>query len=224
MRPPSPAARCALTAPFHPYLCPRRGHRRFAFCGTFRRRPKPTPGRYPAPCSAELGLSSIGTPGDPTATLTSRILVPLVYLYGWSRTTAFGPASQCPKHAGGPFAVGACHRLVSVLVEPVLATHPDVVRSPKPDAEGELECRTPKPTVRGAPIVPAEEPGRKATVGLQGTHGQPELDAHGDREKVRAFGRQRGIEYPIGVGLNLRVGTTYTRSAMIRKPSSFDGS
>ena len=57
MRPLSPAARCALTAPFHPYLCRSRGHRRFALCCTFRR--LTTPGRYPAPCPAELGLSSI---------------------------------------------------------------------------------------------------------------------------------------------------------------------
>ena len=81
VRPPSPVARCALTAPFHPCLCPRKGHRRFTFCGTFRRRPKPTPGCYPAPCSTELGLSSIGAPRDPTATLTSHILVSVVYLY-----------------------------------------------------------------------------------------------------------------------------------------------
>ena len=42
---PSPEARCALTAPFHPY--PPCG-RRFVFCGTF---PGVAPaGRYPAPC------------------------------------------------------------------------------------------------------------------------------------------------------------------------------
>ncbi len=101
MRPPSPAARCALTAPFHPCLCPRRGHRRFAFCGTFRRRPKPTPGRYPAPCSSELGLSSIGAPKDPTATLTSHILVLLVYLYGRSITTALDriKTSKTPRRS-----------------------------------------------------------------------------------------------------------------------------
>ena len=41
---PLPATRCALTAPFHPYLI----QRRFAFCGTF---PGVTSaGRYPAPC------------------------------------------------------------------------------------------------------------------------------------------------------------------------------
>src|SRR5262245_27371936 len=47
-----PRTRCALTAPFHPYLlspCGKR--RRFAFCGTV---PGVTPaGRYPAPCFHE---------------------------------------------------------------------------------------------------------------------------------------------------------------------------
>jgi hypothetical protein len=52
----SPDARCALTAPFHPCLCPVRGHRRSTLCCTFRR--LTTPGRYPAPCPMELGLSS----------------------------------------------------------------------------------------------------------------------------------------------------------------------
>ena len=47
--PPSPGARCALAAPFHPYPRGRLGPRgRFAFCGTF---PGVAPaGRYPAPC------------------------------------------------------------------------------------------------------------------------------------------------------------------------------
>ena len=54
----SPGARCALTAPFHPCLCValRRRHRRSALCGTFQR--LAASGRYPAPCPAELGLSS----------------------------------------------------------------------------------------------------------------------------------------------------------------------
>ena len=45
---PLPVARCALTAPFHPYLPgPCGPGRRFAFCGTF---PRVAPaGRYPAP-------------------------------------------------------------------------------------------------------------------------------------------------------------------------------
>src|SRR4030095_2222890 len=47
-----PRTRCALTAPFHPYLLSPCGERRrFAFCGTV---PGVTPaGRYPAPCSHE---------------------------------------------------------------------------------------------------------------------------------------------------------------------------
>ncbi len=49
----SPGFWCALTAPFHP--C--QAHARwFVFCGTFLR-VSPT-GRYPAPCSTQLGLSS----------------------------------------------------------------------------------------------------------------------------------------------------------------------
>ncbi len=60
VRLPLPGARCALTAPFHPYLCPPRGagHRRSALCGTFRR--LSPPGDYPASCPLELGLSSDG--------------------------------------------------------------------------------------------------------------------------------------------------------------------
>ena len=45
---PLPAARCALTAPFHPYRPCTEVRRRFAFCGTF---PGVAPaGCYPAPC------------------------------------------------------------------------------------------------------------------------------------------------------------------------------
>ena len=57
-------ARCALTAPFHPYRYPRTGgdvasgsvYRRFVFCGTFRGFTPPR--RYLAPCPVEPGLSS----------------------------------------------------------------------------------------------------------------------------------------------------------------------
>jgi hypothetical protein len=52
-----PQARGALLPhPFTLTCAVEDGHRRFAFCGTFRR--LATPGRYPAPCPAELGLSS----------------------------------------------------------------------------------------------------------------------------------------------------------------------
>ena len=52
-----PPARCALTAPFHPYRC-RCRHRRYIFCGTFRGL---TPPRgYLASCPMEPGLSSPG--------------------------------------------------------------------------------------------------------------------------------------------------------------------
>ena len=61
--PVSPPARCALTAPFHPYPVSSRtfaaycaGSRRFVFCGTFRGLAPPR--RYLAPCPAEPGLSS----------------------------------------------------------------------------------------------------------------------------------------------------------------------
>ena len=59
-----PPARCALTAPFHPYLqC-----RRYIFCCTFRRL---TPPRYYlAPCPAKPGLSS---PRRTTARLPGRL-------------------------------------------------------------------------------------------------------------------------------------------------------
>ena len=52
-----PVARCALTAPFHPY---RQGlednGRRYIFCGTFHGLTPPR--RYLAPCPKEPGLSS----------------------------------------------------------------------------------------------------------------------------------------------------------------------
>src|SRR5690606_32568227 len=46
-----PHPRCALTAPFRPYLCLQAGHRRFVFCCTVHR--VAPSGRYPAPCLHE---------------------------------------------------------------------------------------------------------------------------------------------------------------------------
>ncbi len=59
-----PPARCALTAPFHPYPEPE-GSGRFAFCGAF---PEVTlAGRYPAPCfhgARTFLCQSSGRPAD----------------------------------------------------------------------------------------------------------------------------------------------------------------
>jgi len=64
----SRGTRCALTAPFHPYL-PRLAarDRRFVFCCTVRR--VAAPGCYPACCPSEFGLSSV--PPSGTAILRS---------------------------------------------------------------------------------------------------------------------------------------------------------
>ena len=157
-----------LPHPFTLACAPERAIGGLLSAALFRRRPKPTPGCYPAPCSTELGLSSIGTTRGPTATLTSHILVSLVYRHGGSRTTAFGTVSERPEHPGGHFAVGVSGpRLVAVFVETELPPHADVVRGPNTDAEGELEGRTPKPAPRGIPVVPAEEPGRNTPIRLQ---------------------------------------------------------
>jgi hypothetical protein len=56
----SPDRWCALTAPFHPYPSGFNNAgigRAVCLCGTFRR--VAAPGRYPAPCPLELGLSSL---------------------------------------------------------------------------------------------------------------------------------------------------------------------
>ena len=55
-----PTARCALTAPFHPYLCSRTNHRRSSLCCTGRRLSPPR--RYLALYPVEPGLSSASHP------------------------------------------------------------------------------------------------------------------------------------------------------------------
>lgn len=81
-----PHRRCALTAPFHRYrrtvvprLC--------VFCGTFRR--VAPPGRYPASCPMEPGLSSAPTkcsrmqrPPDPLRTFSNTEFVFPEFLRG----------------------------------------------------------------------------------------------------------------------------------------------
>ena len=65
-----PQARCALTAPFHPYPTGTRQAGRYIFCGTGRRLAPPR--RYLASCPMEPGLSSI--PGIPEQRLPSQLL------------------------------------------------------------------------------------------------------------------------------------------------------
>ncbi len=55
----------ALTPPFHPCPCPKWAVGGLPFCGTFRR--VTPPGRYPAPCPVESGLSS-GVSSTPATT------------------------------------------------------------------------------------------------------------------------------------------------------------
>jgi hypothetical protein len=81
-----PRTRCALTAPFHPYLCsaglgPKR--RRFVFCGTFRENPfersPPAVSRHAAlwrpdfPLAFRLDIKS-GTSGYPSVACQSQSL------------------------------------------------------------------------------------------------------------------------------------------------------
>ena len=69
-----PETRCALTAPFHPYLAQRssRHARRCIFCGTFRRVAPPS--RYEAHCPVEFGLSSTTKGRDCLADSGKQIL------------------------------------------------------------------------------------------------------------------------------------------------------
>jgi hypothetical protein len=79
-----PGSRCALTAPFHPYLCPC-GPSAVSFCCTFRRLAPPR--RYLAPCPVEPGLSSAPTSTEMDADdATVWPTPPWVLLHGGSRS------------------------------------------------------------------------------------------------------------------------------------------
>ena len=72
-RPGHPGRWWSLTPPFHPYLRglrPRGALLSVALC----RRVAP-PGRYPAPCSVELGLSSSGTHSRPSGLLGHQVTI-----------------------------------------------------------------------------------------------------------------------------------------------------
>ena len=68
-----PRARCALTAPFHPYLLFYK-NRRYIFCGTVRELTLPR--RYLAPCPMEPGLSSRHRIWRATAELAQEESIP----------------------------------------------------------------------------------------------------------------------------------------------------
>ena len=89
---------CALAAPFHPCLSLAlpRGHRRYRLCGTFRR--IAAPGRYPAPCPVESGLSSPATPERPPGPLDVFSIRSLSSLAGARLWTPY-PACRCPEAA-----------------------------------------------------------------------------------------------------------------------------
>src|SRR5690606_23515988 len=90
-------ARCALTAPFHPYLpspvtlrCANAGGR-YVFCATFRQ--VTLPGHYPAHCPVEFGLSS-------DAALRPAAMLP----GGCTRRRSSGlPAAGFPSSLSRPF-------------------------------------------------------------------------------------------------------------------------
>ena len=98
--PPSPGARCALTAPFHPCLHSPRGALcgRFAFCGTF---PGVAPaGRYPAPCfrGARTFLPR-DRPNRLRRRPSGRLIQGLPRLWGPRRQAGDSRAKRLPKRA-----------------------------------------------------------------------------------------------------------------------------
>ena len=98
--------------------CAANGHRRCLFCCTFRR--LTTPGRYPAPCPAELGLSSDGRirRRSSLATLTKKMtphttdLLPCPTGSGVGAVENVSPGAQPP----GILALGPATDLMAALV------------------------------------------------------------------------------------------------------------
>jgi hypothetical protein len=96
-REPLPAARCALTAPFHPCRrCPEAALGRYVFCGTFRRLAPPR--RYLALCPVEPGLSS---PAMKPERLSSRLPRTAIVLAG-ACAGARGDRGAAPSQAPLP--------------------------------------------------------------------------------------------------------------------------
>ena len=100
---PLPVARCALTAPFHPYLPgPCGPGRRFAFCGTF---PGVAPaGRYPAPYFR--GARTFLPRGNPGAAV--RPSGAGAMWAGWAPPSRVGFSPLLPRSRRSPWLVYYC--------------------------------------------------------------------------------------------------------------------
>ena len=117
-----PGKRCALTAPFHPYLGPC-GPGRYIFCCTFRGsgiwpRPPglwPLNGFEPAPCLVEFGSSSppASGKGDPPSAIKIRTAsadeVSAHPLWRWSRPgPGYSWSARCPVSCSPVCRRGCC--------------------------------------------------------------------------------------------------------------------
>ena len=112
-----PQARCALTAPFHPYPTGTRRAGRYIFCGTGRRLAPPR--RYLASCPLEPGLSSIpGNPGTAAAWPTPEPSLGKSGAFGYCRECS-GGAIGCRR--GGLTALGSTPR----------GTRPEFIEGPR---------------------------------------------------------------------------------------------
>ena len=112
-----PDSRCALTAPFQPYLIPC-GPSAVSFCCTFRRLAPPR--RYLAPCPVEPGLSSA--------------LFPMTRLSGRLRHLHCRTAAQTLRSVAFTTAhAPACPRTASLApASPSASDRPSARRSPPP--------------------------------------------------------------------------------------------
>ncbi len=109
-----PVARCALTAPFHPYQLL---SRRFVFCGTFRGLAPPR--RYLAPCPKEPGLSSVTQGVTAIAWPTPAFPGPILH--------HIGPAGgRCAPHHHGSLrcALLPMRRATTAGISPTCRTSP----------------------------------------------------------------------------------------------------
>ena len=137
-----PRARCALTAPFHPYPPPRRRREggRYIFCATFLQ--VALTGRYPAHCPAEFGLSS---PPPPPLRAAAR-QVPFGTNHADGRQTPCG-ACRTEAHRGARRQGG--DRLASCGGTPIIRRFPARCRTVRASCTDCCAgCRSPRPSWR----------------------------------------------------------------------------